>query len=364
MNTNRLYFSEKGDLSYDCVGNLVTDEDEYDYENRITKITMDVNDIAQFAYDALGRRIRKTDSKDANNTKLYYYNNNWQVLYEASDSGSVTKSLLYGNYIDEVIFMRQNLAPRWFVHDHLYSPVALTNTSGTVLERYEYDAYGHCTFLEPNFTPLQTQESQYANNYLFTGRRLDILDNGSLKIQYNRNRYYDTHTGRFTTHDPIGITPNPLKPNKFSVFGQYSEGLNLYQYAKSNPINYVDPYGLLTCNYKVACRKIRPVNWKKKLLRRLNIRHCGLYDKSLISKKETIFPVWLMAHPKSRKLQAGKGKGCACKCARCDQIQSCVAEIKKRYSTGSYWPNCHTQTKRAIDACCLKSTWKPAFFAF
>jgi len=27
------------------------------------------------------------------------------------------------------------------VHDHLYSPVALTSWSGTVLERYEYESY-------------------------------------------------------------------------------------------------------------------------------------------------------------------------------------------------------------------------------
>ena len=41
-------------------GNLTTDKDgyqyEYDYENRIVRITKDGNDIAEFAYDALGRR--------------------------------------------------------------------------------------------------------------------------------------------------------------------------------------------------------------------------------------------------------------------------------------------------------------------
>jgi hypothetical protein len=30
---------------------------------------------------------------------------------------------------------------------------------------------------------------------LFTGRQVDILDANSLKIQYNRNRYYDSYTG-------------------------------------------------------------------------------------------------------------------------------------------------------------------------
>ncbi|MHC4573042.1 MAG: hypothetical protein ACYS76_02730 [Planctomycetota bacterium] len=42
------------------------------------------------------------------------------------------------------------------------------------------------------------------NPDLFTDRRVDILDNGSLKIQYNRNRYYNYHTGRWLSHDPSG----------------------------------------------------------------------------------------------------------------------------------------------------------------
>ncbi len=53
------------DLTYDNAGNTTEDERayEYDYENRIVRIT-DVNDanVAEFAYDALGRRIKKVDS--------------------------------------------------------------------------------------------------------------------------------------------------------------------------------------------------------------------------------------------------------------------------------------------------------------
>ena len=34
----------------------------YDYENRIVKIVKDSNDIAEYAYDALGRRIKGLES--------------------------------------------------------------------------------------------------------------------------------------------------------------------------------------------------------------------------------------------------------------------------------------------------------------
>ena len=88
-----------------------------------------------------------------------------------------------------------------------------------------------------------TFTTPYQNPYFFTGRRVDILDNGSLKIQYNRNRYYDYYTGRWTTHDPLGIDPAGSTVKVVGVVGQYSEALSLYQYALSNPIIYWDARG-------------------------------------------------------------------------------------------------------------------------
>jgi|GEM_PF-4349814 len=115
----------------------------------------------------------------------------------------------------------------WFyVHDHLYSPAAMVvGINSYVVERYEYDAYGNCSIFDGSYNP--RSESLISNPYLFTGRRLDILDNSSLKIQYNRNRYYDYYTGRFTSHDALG----------------YIDGMNLYEYVSSRPGTLVDPFG-------------------------------------------------------------------------------------------------------------------------
>jgi len=137
------------------------------------------------------------------------------------------RKFIYGNYIDEVLLMIAGENDYYYAHDHLYSPAALIDSSGTVLERYEYDAYGSCSILEPNFAPDPDGKSDYENPYLFTGRRLDILDSGSLKIQYNRNRYYDYYTGRWLSHDPSG----------------YVDGMNLYEYVRGNPTKSLDAYG-------------------------------------------------------------------------------------------------------------------------
>jgi len=112
----------------DAAGNLTKDKDgytyEYDYENRITKITRGGNDIAEFAYDALGRRIKKRDCVgDTNN--VYYYNDNWQVLCEYDDAGTPQRWFAYGNYIDEPVLMSENFTlwsyMRHLVQDHLHS---------------------------------------------------------------------------------------------------------------------------------------------------------------------------------------------------------------------------------------------------
>jgi len=138
---------------------------------------------------------------------------------------------IYGNYIDEVLCMYGPGLLKFVVHDHLYSPVALIGVGAAVLERYEYDAYGNCRVLEPNFADDPDGKSDFANPYFFTGRQVDTLDSGSLKIQYNRNRYYDYYTGRWFTQDPMG----------------YVDGLNLYEYVRGNPCGVNDPFGTCAC---------------------------------------------------------------------------------------------------------------------
>ena len=185
------------------------------------------NDIAEFAYDALGRRVSRITYHDSQTTR-YYYNDKWQVLCEYDGNDIPKRWYAYGNYIDEVLVTNVISAPalcKYYVHDHLYSPVALVSAIGTVQERYEYDAYGACTIREPNHAPRAA--SLYGNNYLFTGRRLDTLDNGSLKIQLNRNRFYDPDTGRWLTKDPLG----------------YQDGMNPYGYVGNQPISRTDLYG-------------------------------------------------------------------------------------------------------------------------
>lgn len=229
-------------MEHDDAGNLTKDHRgcsyEYDYENRLTRVYLDTDSsgsfnagdtgIAQFAYDALGRRI-ETRNSQSNTASRYYYDDQRVVLRTSVNSSGVesdSRSFVFGNYIDEVLIMKNGATTYYYAHDHLYSPAALFSSSGAVLERYEYDAYGERTMYTAAW--VVKTASIYGNFYAFTGRELDVLDNGNLNIMYYRARYYDPETGRFMQRDPLGDI----------------DGQNLYEYVSENPVSYSDPLGL------------------------------------------------------------------------------------------------------------------------
>ena len=90
--------------------------------------------------------------------------------------------------------------------------VALVNSSGNVVRRYEYDAFG--VELNPDETD--------TNPYRYCAEYFDI-ESGTI---YLRARYYSPNHGRFTQLDPA------------------RDGLNWYAYCANNPIIYIDPFGL------------------------------------------------------------------------------------------------------------------------
>jgi RHS repeat-associated protein len=86
-------------------------------------------------------------------------------------------------------------AATYFIHSNaLYSPQAVTDQDGQVVERYSYTAYGERTVLGG----YSGRASRIGFNFGFTGLR----DEGGLL--FARNRYFSPELGRWTSRDPAG----------------------------------------------------------------------------------------------------------------------------------------------------------------
>jgi RHS repeat-associated protein len=213
-------------LSYDKNGNLASDgllKYYYDCENRLMEVT-DANDdaVASYRYDFAGRRVSKTVGGV---TTKYVYDGD-QVIAEYNGSDTLLRKFVYGPGIDEPICMHRTIAGGgaglfYYHYDGLGSVVALSDSSGDVVETYRYDVFGEVTIRDANETVISG--SAVGNPYFFTGRRLDP----ETGLYYYRARYYYPKLGRFLQTDPIG----------------YYGGLNLYTYCLNNPLNWIDPWG-------------------------------------------------------------------------------------------------------------------------
>ena len=102
--------------------------------------------------------------------------------------------------------------------------VRLTNSSGNVTWKYDYDAFG----VEREIAGQNAEND--TNPFRYCGEYFD-KETGSI---YLRARYYNPKIGRFITQDPI------------------NDGLNWYTYCNNNPVKWIDPTGLRSAADAVA----------------------------------------------------------------------------------------------------------------
>jgi RHS repeat-associated protein len=176
--------------------------------------------VASYTYDALGRRTSAVvTNSGALNGSTYFYLDGQQEIEEHNAADGVTQQYVFGNYIDEAL-VKDNLtatpARLFYYQNTLYSAYALANTTGAIVEGYQYDAYGKQTVFDPGVSGVVTftsadvitpgGHSAVGNPYLFTGRRLDP----ETGLYYYRARYYDPVQGRFLQRDPTGYLSNNM----------------------------------------------------------------------------------------------------------------------------------------------------------
>jgi RHS repeat-associated protein len=203
--------------SHDAAGNIVSDglhtDYSYNQNNRLIRVEIDGFTVAEYAYDAFERRVKKVVNGV---TTHFHYDLNGLLISETDGNGNPRKDYVYLNGEPVAMKVYGGLAGwYWFINDHLGTPQKMVDESGSVVWAAAYAPFGEA----------RVYQDEVVNNLRFPGQYYDV----ETGLHYNWHRYYDPRTGRYLRADPIGL----------------AGGMNVYVYAQNNPANLIDPHGLM-----------------------------------------------------------------------------------------------------------------------
>lgn len=249
----RFQYDQHGRLHCKLIGSHTHQFFSYDGEHRLIEVQTTRGGRTQsvrFEYDALGRRIRKTDVFGT----THFLWDGLRMLQEQRGSAATTYVYEPGSYVPLARLDRATAvvaandanhganhgAARaaatvdvtldkvfYFHNDVSGMPEELTSSKGDLAWQAQYSTWGN-TVSESWAFDAQEQIDNHGTvplpqNLRFQGQYLDR----EIGLHYNTFRFYDPDIGRFITPDPIGL----------------AGGDNLYSYAP-NPIVWIDPWGL------------------------------------------------------------------------------------------------------------------------
>jgi RHS repeat-associated protein len=226
---NRISTDGTYNYTYDDEGNLtvrtkISDGSEtlyaYDYHNRLTEVDSKPAAgatvvLATYTYDALDRRIGRTESGTTTET---LYDGNASIL-DFNGPGTQTARYLQGagTAVDSVLAREKSGTVAWYLPDRLGTIRDLVNNSGGIIDHVDYGAFGD-----------QLSESSPSNGDRlagFAGLERDTATGLNLAVY----RAQDPATGRWTSEDPLGFVAGDS---------------NNYRYVFNNSIALLDAAGL------------------------------------------------------------------------------------------------------------------------
>jgi len=217
--------------SYDAAGNM-TNAGSYAYDaaNRMKTAGGVTND-----YDGDGNRVKHANGSG---TLFYLWSSVLGEPVAEVTSGGTYRAYVYGPGGGQILAQQSYDGLFYWVHtDHLGSGRKLTNTSGAVAYRGEFDPHGQ--------TLLEIPTGSYLNSHKFTGYERDWATG----LDHAKARTYHHNKGRFMQADPLGLgAADATDP----------QSLNRYSYVGNDPVNFVDPtgmYAIAFCNSIVIGQK-------------------------------------------------------------------------------------------------------------
>jgi RHS repeat-associated protein len=203
---------------YDARGNISSKGLQtfgFDIGNRLASASIG----GSYLYDGHGRRTRINAPDGSVRTQVY--SQGGQMLWATNSGGPLPAGSTAYIYLGgKLIAEKSSSGFVQYVHtDALGSPVAHTNSAGTLLNRARYEAYG--------YVAQGTKPGPGTSVIGFTGH----VQDKETDLVYMQQRYYDPIAGRFLSVDPVTTDAATGKS-----FGRY-------HYAANNPYTKVDRDG-------------------------------------------------------------------------------------------------------------------------
>lgn len=203
--------------TYDANGNTISSagiSNAYDFENHLVQ-----HGAVSMVYDGDGNRVAETAGGVTTSYLVDTLNpTGYAQVLDEIQNGSVVRTYSYGlARISQNQRINNVWTPSFYGYDGHGSVRFLTDASGNVTDRYDYDAFGN----------LINSSGSTPNSFLFAGEQFDAATN----LYYLRARYYNPLSGRFITPDP----------REGSI--QSPQTLHKYLYAYANPVMVLDPSG-------------------------------------------------------------------------------------------------------------------------
>ncbi|MDB5902551.1 MAG: hypothetical protein JWM26_1429 [Betaproteobacteria bacterium] len=173
-----------------------------------------------FGYDAFGRRVWKRSA--TSEVRYVWAGENLIREVQADSAGTVTRDYLYVPGTHTPLALRVDKAIYCYHTDHIGTPHRITDAEGRIAWAAEYAGFGAA----------ELRACAVTNPLRFPGHYCD----DETGLHYNRFRYYSPAFGRYLSPDPI----------------KFAAGLNFYAYAENDPVNAIDPLGLLSFWAKIG----------------------------------------------------------------------------------------------------------------
>jgi RHS repeat-associated protein len=214
--------------------------------------------VWNFRYDGVGRLmlVERFSGGLLAETDRYYYDGVRRICEDSGASGADPAYVWGVGGVDDIL-------AKVIALTNVY-PYA-TDENGNVIgygqffeHQYAYTPYGEVLRRDLPASPHhQTIGHQGLFAYRLDGTSDAALEPGATVLYHNRNRWYSPSLGRFTSRDP-NETTQPVLMSAYdgsapfvgvsppAIAQHYGDGLNLFAYLMSNPVNGRDPLGLFS----------------------------------------------------------------------------------------------------------------------